>query len=93
MGNDDEALLVEQIAYYRARAAEYDRVYAEREDVRELLALFGDLPVVGDVLELACGTGQWTRLLAARARSVTALAAAPEMLACRCSRWRACAVP
>ena len=35
----------------------------------------------GDVLELACGTGRWTPLLAARARSVTAVDAAPEMLA------------
>ncbi|MFE5668373.1 class I SAM-dependent methyltransferase [Streptomyces niveus] len=34
----------------------------------------------GDVLELACGTGRWTPLLAARARSVTAVDVAPEVL-------------
>jgi SAM-dependent methyltransferase len=78
---DDDALLAEQMAYYRAGAAEYDRPYAEREDLRELLAVVGELPIGGDVLELACGTGQWTRLLAARARSVTAVDAAAEVLA------------
>jgi len=81
MGDDDDGLLTRQVAYYRARAAEYDRVYVEREDLQQVLAEFDGLPVTGDVLELACGTGQWTRLLAARARSVTALDAAPEVLA------------
>ena len=78
---DDEALIAEQIGYYRARAGEYDQVYAVRQDVQELLALVGELPVGGEVLELACGTGQWTRLLAERARAVTAVDAAPEALA------------
>jgi len=77
---EDEALLAEQIAYYRARAFEYDRVYAERADLRELPAALDALPIAGDVLELACGTGQWTRALAARARSVTALDSSPEVL-------------
>ncbi|MFD4601959.1 class I SAM-dependent methyltransferase [Streptomyces sp. NPDC058464] len=77
---DEDSLLAEQIAYYRARAPEYDRVYAEREDLRKLLALADVLPVAGDVLELACGTGQWTGALAARARSVTAVDASPEVL-------------
>jgi SAM-dependent methyltransferase len=81
MGSDDEALLAEQMAYYRAGAAEYDRVYAEREDLQALLAAVDGLPIVGDVLELACGTGQWTRALAARAHSVTAVDAAAEVLA------------
>jgi SAM-dependent methyltransferase len=69
MGGDDDALLAEQMAYYRAGAAEYDRPYAEREDLQGLLAVADGLPIVGDVLELACGTGQWTRVLAARAHS------------------------
>jgi demethylmenaquinone methyltransferase/2-methoxy-6-polyprenyl-1,4-benzoquinol methylase len=77
---DDDALLAEQMAYYRAGAAEYDRPYAEREELQELLAVVDDLPIVGNVLELACGTGQWTSRLAARAQSVTAVDAAAEVL-------------
>ncbi|MGX1910151.1 class I SAM-dependent methyltransferase [Streptomyces phaeochromogenes] len=80
MAVNEDALLTEQMAYYRARAPEYDRVYAEREDLRELLTVVDDLPIAGDVLELACGTGQWTGALAARARSVTAVDASPEVL-------------
>ncbi|MFK4182769.1 class I SAM-dependent methyltransferase [Streptomyces sparsogenes] len=78
---DDDALLAEQVAYYRAGAAEYDRPYAEREELRELLTVVDELPVEGNVLELACGTGQWTPRLAARARSVTAVDVAGEVLA------------
>ncbi|MFE2035248.1 class I SAM-dependent methyltransferase [Streptomyces scopuliridis] len=81
MDSDDDALLAEQMAYYRAGAAQYDRPYAEREDLRELPAAAEGLPIAGDVLELACGTGQWTPVLAARARSVTAVDAATEVLA------------
>ncbi|MBX7554838.1 class I SAM-dependent methyltransferase [Streptomyces sp. NPDC004232] len=83
---DDNALLAEQMAYYRAGAAEYDRPYAEYEDLQKLLAVVDDLPIAGDVLELACGTGQWTPRLAARARSVTAVDAAAEVLALACAR-------
>jgi hypothetical protein len=34
MGSDEEALLAEQVAYYRAGAAEYDRAYAVREELQ-----------------------------------------------------------
>ncbi|MFD4232413.1 class I SAM-dependent methyltransferase [Streptomyces sp. NPDC058545] len=78
---DDDALLTEQMAYYRAGAAEYDRPYAEYEDLQRLLAVVDELPIAGDVLELACGTGQWTTRLAARAHSVTAVDVAAEVLA------------
>jgi demethylmenaquinone methyltransferase/2-methoxy-6-polyprenyl-1,4-benzoquinol methylase len=81
MSSDDDVLLTEQLAYYRAAAAEYDRPYAEREELRRLPAAVDDLPIGEDVLELACGTGQWTVRLAARARSVTAVDAAAEVLA------------
>lgn len=78
---DDDALLAQQLAYYRAGVAEYDRPYATSADLQALLPAVDELPVAGDVLELACGTGQWTPRLAARARSVTAVDASAEVLA------------
>ncbi|MHB9755410.1 class I SAM-dependent methyltransferase [Streptomyces sp. BYX5S] len=77
----DDGLMAEQMAYYRARAPEYDRTYEERADLRELLRVSEGWPIGGDVLELACGTGQWTALLAPRATSVTAVDASEEVLA------------
>jgi SAM-dependent methyltransferase len=76
MDDDVQALVAEQVAYYRARAPDYDDAYLGKDWDR----CMQELPIAGDVLELACGSGQWTRLLAARARSVTAVDAAPEML-------------
>ena len=72
-----DPLLAEQVSYYRARGGDYDEAYRGRESWDEVVDL---LPIRGDVLELACGTGRWTPLLAARARSVTAVDAAPEMI-------------
>jgi SAM-dependent methyltransferase len=72
-----------QVAYYRHRAAEYD--LTSYEDVpradRRIEALLEQLRPDGDILEIACGTGIWTRHLAGHARSLTALDAAPEMIA------------
>lgn len=83
-----EQLLAEQLAYYRARAPEYletvlpelnaDEVGSARS---ELLAALDAFRPSGDVLELACGPGTWTGVLAGYATSVTAVDAAPEMLA------------
>lgn len=85
MRTDDDAL-TEQAAYYRSRADQYDRDYAERDELQRLLATAETLPISGDVLELACGTGQWTSRLAKRATSVTAVDAAPEVLAIAAER-------
>lgn len=79
MPDELEVLLNGQLAYYRARAPEYDEVYGERS-FRRLTELVDVLPIGGDVLELACGTGQWTVRLAGRAARVTAVDGAPEML-------------
>ena len=81
-------LLEEQVAYYRARAPEYTEtaipevstgvLAAARQD---LLAALDNFRPTGDVLELACGPGTWTPHLLRHATSVTAVDAAPEMLA------------
>jgi demethylmenaquinone methyltransferase/2-methoxy-6-polyprenyl-1,4-benzoquinol methylase len=42
--------------------------------------MIGYVPPGGDVLELACGPGMWTQELTARAATVTAVDAAPEMI-------------
>jgi len=80
MTADADELLQDQVTYYRARAPEYDTAYGRRIGFGALLVELSALRVEGDVLELACGTGQWTRPLAERARTVTGLDAAPEML-------------
>lgn len=92
---DEAALLDEQQAYYRARAREYDRWWLREgrfdhgeqsnarwfTDVAALEAEFARFGPSGDVLELACGTGLWTRHLVGRARRLVAVDAAPEVLA------------
>lgn len=74
--------LQEQIDYYRARASEYEataipRDSAEWDAAREAVA---GLPQFDTILELACGTGYWTRELVRHTASLTALDAAPEMI-------------
>jgi 2-polyprenyl-3-methyl-5-hydroxy-6-metoxy-1,4-benzoquinol methylase len=91
----NEQLLREQLAYYRARAPEYDESlrghgrYAAAppppegtadEWARIVQAVHGAGTGL-NVLELACGTGIWTRELLHVARSITALDGAPEMIA------------
>ena len=93
MSEDD--LVAEQQEYYRARAPEYDdwwqrrgRHYRGEDDLRDwerqvavvdaALEAFGP---VGNVLELAGGTGWWTQRLAATAHSLTVVDSSPETLA------------
>jgi demethylmenaquinone methyltransferase/2-methoxy-6-polyprenyl-1,4-benzoquinol methylase len=96
--NEDRPLLDQQIAYYRARAAEYDAWWlrtgrfdrgeennaAWRADVAVVEAAVADrldAARPASVLELACGTGLFTRHLAPRASRVTAVDASPEVIA------------
>lgn len=61
--------------YYRERAAEYDAVYAKPERQQDLARLHGLLsPLVAGqrVLEVAAGTGYWTRVLSGSAAAITA---------------------
>ena len=81
----DQQLIDEQIAYYRARAGEYDTTstppddpFAEAADrIRDALRAFEPR---GRVLELAAGTGQWTGILAEYAGELIVTDASPEML-------------
>lgn len=77
-----DGLLAEQVAYYRRRAAEYDRtahadVSAAQAHIDRVL---GRLRPRGRVVELACGTGLWTAPLRRYAAELTGVDAAPEML-------------
>lgn len=89
-----DALLAEQVAYYRALAPEYledarvEGVTPETHNAaaQELSAALNAAAPLGDVLELACGPGTFTGDLADRATSVTALDASPEMLEIAASR-------
>jgi ubiquinone/menaquinone biosynthesis C-methylase UbiE len=88
-------IIDEQIAYYRARAQEYDAsligagnassspAHADifEGDLARLAHLLQQQGPYEQALELACGTGIWTGTLLTIARHVTALDAAPEMLA------------
>ena len=81
----ERELIDEQIAYYRARAAEYDATSTPEGDafeadttrIRDALRAFAPR---GRVLELAAGTGQWTVLLAEYADELLVTDASPEML-------------
>ncbi|MHB1835378.1 MAG: class I SAM-dependent methyltransferase [Solirubrobacteraceae bacterium] len=89
-----DPVLIEQVDYYRQRAAEYDRWwlrqgrfdrgadvnarwFAETAALEDVLDRFDPR---GRVLELAGGTGLWTRHLAPRATELTVVDAAPEVL-------------
>jgi SAM-dependent methyltransferase len=91
----EHATLEQQLEYYRARAGEYDDWWfrtgrydrgpvanaAWFAEVAALEAALERFDPSGDVLELACGTGLWTRHLIAHADRVTAVDGAPEVLA------------
>jgi SAM-dependent methyltransferase len=67
--------VTELAEYYRERAAEYDAVYAKPERQQDLARLHGLLsPLVAGqrVLEIAAGTGYWTRVLSGSAAAITA---------------------
>jgi demethylmenaquinone methyltransferase/2-methoxy-6-polyprenyl-1,4-benzoquinol methylase len=93
-----DALLRDQIEYYRARAGEYDQWWfrtgrydrgpefnarwnAEVEAAEQALESWIVARRPQTVLELACGTGLFTRRLAPRVARLTAIDASPEVIA------------
>ena len=70
-------------SYYAARASEYDRVYQKPErqsDLREIERWLPSVLADTKVLEVACGTGYWTRFIAPVASAVVALDSSLETL-------------
>jgi SAM-dependent methyltransferase len=99
---DEQKLLDEQLAYYRARAGEYDEWFLREgrydrgpahraewfQEVAVVEAGLREAGPRGHALELACGTGLWTRHLAASATRITAVDASPEVIALNRERLR-----
>jgi demethylmenaquinone methyltransferase/2-methoxy-6-polyprenyl-1,4-benzoquinol methylase len=95
MRDRQENILSAQLAYYGARAPEYDDWWHRRgrydlgaeangQWFRECDQLYGALEragLGGAIVELACGTGTWTGRLADMGLRVTAVDGSPEMLA------------
>jgi ubiquinone/menaquinone biosynthesis C-methylase UbiE len=98
----DDGLLRGQLAYYRARAGEYDEWFLRQgrhdrgpewnrrwfSEVDGVRRELDGFGPTGDVLELACGTGLWTTELARHANAITAVDASPEVLEINRSRLR-----
>lgn len=96
--DDDQpriSVLEHQIAYYRARAAEYDEWFYRQgrydrgpefaaqwaSEVETIQKALKAIGPVDSVLELAPGTGIWTQELAQMGKSIVGVDASPEMIA------------
>jgi SAM-dependent methyltransferase len=107
--DDDDALLDEQLRYYRARAGEYDDWWlrrgrydrgaalnaaflADARAVEDALCRWLDATLPARALELACGTGLFTRHLAPRVGHLTAVDASAEALALNRARMHGAAI-
>lgn len=86
MTDDAASVLASQRRYYDERADDYnDESWPDRKipglmTAQDARAIVDEVRPAGDVLELACGTGAFTREIARHARSVTAVDASPRML-------------
>ena len=71
-------------AYYAERAAEYEEIYLKpgrQNDLSILKQFIGEKFRNKNVMEVACGTGYWTQVIAETARSVLATDYNSEVLA------------
>jgi SAM-dependent methyltransferase len=72
------------LGYYAARADEYEKVYEKLERQRDLACLHTTIPAYFEnrrVIEVACGTGYWTRRIAPLVSSMVACDLTTETLA------------
>jgi demethylmenaquinone methyltransferase/2-methoxy-6-polyprenyl-1,4-benzoquinol methylase len=71
------------VGYYSARAAEYEQIYERPERQSDLAVLrqrIRELVAGERILELACGTGYWTEVMAATAASIHAIDASASSI-------------
>jgi len=73
------------VEYYSQRAPEYDEIYhrddrARQDDLVKMGTFLQSTFAARRVLEVACGTGYWTRIVAETAAHVTAIDASRPML-------------
>ena len=71
------------VSYYSQRAKEYEKTYDDPErltDIGKLKDIFRQLFSGHRVLEIACGTGYWTQVIAESARDITAIDINREVL-------------
>jgi SAM-dependent methyltransferase len=80
------------LTYYAARAVEYEKVYEKPERQRDLVHLHAIIPAYFEnrrVLEVACGTGYWTRRILPVVTSIVACDLTKETLAVARANHRA----
>jgi demethylmenaquinone methyltransferase/2-methoxy-6-polyprenyl-1,4-benzoquinol methylase len=91
---EDQDLIAEQVAYYRARAPKYDEWWQRcgaydkgpelaiewHRQMKQVEEALDDFSVHGKVLELAGGTGWWTERLARTADHLRVIDSSPEAI-------------
>ncbi|MBW4610714.1 MAG: class I SAM-dependent methyltransferase [Hassallia sp. WJT32-NPBG1] len=89
-----DKIIQEQIAYYRARANEYDEWFCRlgrydrgeefnqrwKDEVAVVKRALHELKAAENILELACGTGIWTQELVKIGKKITAFDASEEVI-------------
>jgi SAM-dependent methyltransferase len=102
-GTQSDAIVAEQIAYYRARAGEYDEWFMRQGrydhgeehrrqwlgEVQEVRDALSGFAPRGRVLELAGGTGWWTQELARHANTLSVVDSSAEVVAINRARMEA----
>lgn len=78
---DDQTL-----EYYQKRAPEYDKIYFRdnpdrQAELANLYAVSREVLTGRDVLDLACGTGFWTKIVSERAKTIVGIDINPGTLA------------